>query len=318
MTEKEKYRQLCAEELSIPIYSRDWWLDCVCGEVGWDVLLCCREGEIEASMPFYSPCKGVIFMPPYTQAMGVWFNPSFEDKSYSKDLYRKQTVCENFIKQLPSSTYFSQSFHYSFTDWLPFYWKGYRQTTRYTYLLSDIENKDVLWKNLNENVRRNIQKARDKYKLEVRKNVDINQFVEITDKTFIRQGLRPYHPDFLKRLIEYSRKRNQGDIWGAYDVDGRLHTAVFVVWQKNNAYYIAGGGDPELRQSGAHALTLWEAINEVSQHSTSFDFEGSMIKGVEHFFRGFGAKQMPYFVVEKGKMSPLKRFQIKIFRLCKW
>ena len=33
-----------------------------------------------------------------------------------------------------------QNFHYGITDWLPFYWEGYRQTTRYTYMLKDIRN----------------------------------------------------------------------------------------------------------------------------------------------------------------------------------
>ncbi|MDR2691287.1 MAG: GNAT family N-acetyltransferase, partial [Dysgonamonadaceae bacterium] len=80
MTEKEKYRMLCSNEQSIPVYSRGWWLDCVCGESGWDVLLCIKNGEIEAAMPYYVPCKGIISMPLYTQTMGIWFNPAFEDK----------------------------------------------------------------------------------------------------------------------------------------------------------------------------------------------------------------------------------------------
>jgi hypothetical protein len=57
---------------------------------------------------------------------------------------------------------------------------------------------------------------------------------------------------------------------------------------------------------------LWEAIRDVAQYSSSFDFSGTMIKGVEHFFKGFGAIQMPYSVISKGRLSFRKRLVLKI------
>jgi len=89
MSNKERYKIVCVNELSIPLYSRDWWLDIVCGENNWDVLLYFRDNEVEAAMPFYTPLKGVITMPAYTQTMGIWFNPEFEDARYSKNLYQE-------------------------------------------------------------------------------------------------------------------------------------------------------------------------------------------------------------------------------------
>jgi hypothetical protein len=312
MTDKEKYGILCTNDLSIPLYSRDWWLDTVCGEKNWDVLLYLKGDEIEASHPFYLPSKGVISMPAYAQTMGIWFNPKLEDTKYSKNLYRKQLICKYFIEHLPSHRYFLQNFHYSFTDWLPFYWKGYHQTTRYNYILPDIGNSDELWNNLNENTRRNIQKAKNKYSLTIKRNVPVDLFMEINTQTYKRQGKKVYQPDILKKIIEISCLRNQGDIWGAFDEQGRLHAAVFIVWQENCAYYVAGGSDPQLRKSGAHALAMWEAIGEVAKYSSSFDFSGTMIENVEHFFRGFGARQMPYYAISKGKMSLGRKILMKI------
>jgi lipid II:glycine glycyltransferase (peptidoglycan interpeptide bridge formation enzyme) len=254
-------------------------------------------------------------MPAFAQTMGIWFNPKFEDSRYSKNLYRKQQICTHFIERLPAHSYFLQNFHHSFTDWLPFYWKGYRQTTRYSYILPDISNLDKLWDNLSENISRNIQKAKNKYKLEVKRNIPVDLFMDIINKTFERQGKKAYQPDVLNALIATMRLRNQGDIWGAFDESGRLHAAVFVVWQENYAYYIAGGSDPGLRESGAHALVMWEAICDVSKNSVSFDFEGSMIQGVEHFFREFGATQQPFFVISKGTMNLFRRFVIRAGKL---
>jgi hypothetical protein len=118
----------------------------------------------------------------------------------------------------------------------------------------------------------------------------------------------------LGRLIEVCRQRGQGDLWGGYDREGRLHAAVFVVWQKSSAYYIAGGGDPALRASGAHSLVMWETIRQVSSYTDTFDFEGSMLPGVERFFREFGAVQMPFFTIIKGKLSLLDKVRLKLNR----
>ena len=99
------------------------------------------------------------------------------------------------------------------------------------------------------------------------------------------------------------------------DEQGRLHAAAFIVWQESSAWYLAGGGDPALRKSGAHSLILWEAIRYVSQYTDTFDFEGSMIPGVERFFREFGAIQTPFFTITKGKLSLLNRACLKIGRI---
>ena len=308
MTDKELYRKLCAKESSIPIFSRDWWLDCVCGENQWDVLLDPSDDEvIEATFPFYMPYKKGIMMPAFTQTMGIWFNPELEEKNYSGNLLRKQIICEKLIQRLPKHNYFIQNFHHSFTDWLPFYWKDYRQTTRYTYLLPDIRNIPEIEKNRSYDIRQNINKARTKYQMEIKTCLSPKQFLEIHAKTYERQGKKSYRPEVLRRLIETAYLRNQGNTWGAFDQDGQLHAAVFVVWQENCAYYIAGGSDPVGRKSGAHLLVLSEAIREVSNFSASFDFEGSMIQGVERVFRSFGAIQKPYFTISKGNRTWIRK-----------
>jgi hypothetical protein len=50
---------------------------------------------------------------------------------------------------------------------------------------------------------------------------------------------------------------------------------------------------------------MWEAIQFASTVTSAFDFEGSMIKSVERFFRAFGAKPYPYLVISKIN-SPLR------------
>ena len=273
------------------------------------------NGQVKAAMPLYTPISDILSMPPFTQTMGPWFAPDSADTKYTTRLGQRQALSQQLIEQLTPYRVFLQNFHYAITDWLPFYWAGYTQTTRYTYLLDGINKPDRLWEQMSANIRRNIQKARDKHKLTIRKGIPIEAFLQVQAQTFARQGLRlKQDVNVLRRLIEISRERQQGDLWGAYDTAGQLHAAAFVVWQSQSAYYIAGGGNPALRDSGAHSLVLWEAIHYVASFTDRFDFEGSMLPGVERFFREFGARQTPYFTITKGKLSLLDRARIKLNR----
>lgn len=80
---KDKYHLLCNTETSIPIFSRDWWLDTVCGKDKWKILLVEEKGRITAAMPLYCPQQGIVSMPSYTQTMGPWFAPESKDTKYT-------------------------------------------------------------------------------------------------------------------------------------------------------------------------------------------------------------------------------------------
>ncbi|MDR1102476.1 MAG: GNAT family N-acetyltransferase [Tannerella sp.] len=309
---KETYRTLCRTEESIPLFSQDWWLDAVCGEANWDVLLIEENGRALAAWPLYQPRPRLVVMPPWTQTAGIWFAPFPDDMKYASVLERRQSLCRQLIDRLNPRVFFQQ-FPYTFTDWLPFYWAGYRQTTRYTYLLHNLKDTERLWNALNQNLRRNIRKAREQYRITVQKGIPVDDFLRIQSMTYERQHKKNSLPDgVLRRLINLCRAREQGDLWGGYDEAGRLHAAAFVALQKRSAYYLAGGGDPSLRFSGAHSLVLWEAIRFAAGHSETFDFEGSMQPGIERFFREFGGVQTPYFSIRRGTPNLLDRIRMKV------
>lgn len=309
---KEHYRALCQTEKSIPLFSRDWWLDMVCGDDKWDVLWIEENGQVQATMPLFIPHPGIVSMPPFTQTMGPWFAPVSEDTKYTSALTDRQTLCKKIIEELKKYPHFFQNFHYDITDWLPFYWEGYRQTTRYTYLLNDLSNTEKIWEGMSRHTRRNILKAKEKHLIQVKKGISSDEFTSVFRKTFERQGLSPKHEEVLVKIMKTCREREQGDLWGGYDADGNLHAAIFIAWQESSAYYLAGGGDPAYRESGAHSLLIWEAICYTSGICERFDFEGSMIPGVERFFREFGAIQTPYFTITKGGLSLLHRAWLKL------
>ncbi|MDR1676138.1 MAG: GNAT family N-acetyltransferase [Tannerella sp.] len=308
---KAAYHTLCRTEESLPLFSQDWWLDAVCGEANWDVLLTETNGRVQAAWPLYLPCPHLVTMPPCTQTMGIWFAPFPDDMKYASVLEQRQSLCKQLVDRLKPRV-FLQSFPYTFTDWLPFYWAGYRQTTRYTYLLHNLKDTEHLWNGMNQNLRRNIRKARERYRITVRKGIPADDFLRMQSLTYERQHKRNTQPkEVTRRLVNVCRARQQGELWGGYDETGRLHAVAFVAWQKRSAYYLGGGGDPSLRFSGAHSLVLWEAIRFAAAHSETFDFEGSMQPGIERFFREFGGVQTPYFSIGKGKLNWMDRIRIR-------
>ena len=84
--------------------------------------------------------------------------------------------------------------------------------------------------------------------------------------TYRRQhrGL-PYDPAVLDRVVAASLSRERGTVLTAVDGEGRVHASLFCVWDDRRAWYLGGGGDPELRSSGAGSLLMWELIKHASK-----------------------------------------------------
>ena len=137
-------------------------------------------------------------------------------------------------------------------------------------------------------------------RLEVQRDESAERLGAMVGSTYGRQRLGvPYEPDVLDRAVAASVARDRGTVLTAVDDAGRVHASLFCVWDDRRAWYLGGGGDPELRSSGAGSLLMWELIKEAAKHVELFDFEGSMLPGVEHYFRKFGGHQETYFKVTR-------------------
>lgn len=300
MTNTDKYRKLCEQESSIPIFSQAWWLDSVAGE-NWDVVIVEKGNEIHASMPFLLKKKygvTIITQPALTQNLGPWLRPS--DAKYAKRLSREKELMNQLISQLPKHHHFQQNWHFSRENWLPFYWHGFSQYTRYTYQLTSLNDLERVMSGFQENIRREIKKASGRAKITVVEDASLDEFIELNRLVFSRQGMRmPCSPAFIRKIDDAASERGQRKIFIAKDELGTPHAGLYLIWDNDSAYYLMGGGDPKLRSSGATSLCMWKAIQFASTVSKSFDFEGSMIEPIERFFRAFGAKQVPYFHISK-------------------
>ena len=207
---------------------------------------------------------------------------------------------------LPENHYYCQNWNPNLKNWLPLYWKGYKQTTNYTYRLEDLSDLNLVFSQFDTNIRTDIRKAENRFGLKVRRNYILDDFLQLNEMVFKRQSkTNPYDISFLSNVIQTAVNNDRGSFFVAYDECEKPHAGVFIVWDANVAYYVLGGGDPEIRNSGATSLCMWSAICFSAKLVKTFDFEGSMIEPIEKFIRAFGGMQTPYFSISKRKKSLL-------------
>jgi hypothetical protein len=298
------YEELVTQSPQGSIFAHRWWLEAVAP--GMYEILKINEGDgIQAAWPIvYRKSDGAkdVCMPALTQKLGILFAPS--DIEPVEMQSKNQELATELIEQLGDTASFHQNFHENFTDWLPFYWQGYTQTARYTYVLEDISDLTSVWNGMRPNHRRDIRKA-TKSGIRIIDTLDTERFLELNRKTFTRQGREPLASDELILRLDKACCANAGrKIFAGVDSEGRVHAAVYIAWANDTAYYLMGGSEPSLRKSGAQLLALWEAVIFASSVVKRFDFEGSMLQQVEHGFRGFGARQLPYFSITKVPPTP--------------
>lgn len=309
MTNKEKYSQLCTENDTIPLFLQHWWMEAVCTKASkeWDVLLYEKNKKVVAALPYHFITKlgmKVILQPQLTQYSGVWID--YPNGITDKERYSlEEEVCKGLISQLDtlSWVHYMQHFHYRFTNWLPFFQQGFTQTTRYTYRIESISNTQDVFDNFHQGKQKHIKKAKD---LSVDYSLSAADFYAFLSHTIAqKQQQVVYSQSFFVDLHQQAVEREQGQIIAVRDKTGAIHAAMFVVWDHLSGYYLVSAIDANYKHSGASSLMLWEAICFLSSRTKSFDFEGSMIKGVAKANQEFGGVQTPYFSISKSRSGVL-------------
>lgn len=283
-----------------------WWLDAVTmpDHKQWDVLLVHNDqGTITAALPFLTGKKfGLSYAvtPQLTQYTGVWLKPDIKANK-EEQLSEEMQVQRQLVEKLKEKhfSFFETRCAPEYANWLPFYWDGYKQTTKYTYRIPDISDPQAVFDSFHYSKQKQIRKA-------ISSNISVD-FSMTPEELYDLQCLQltankkknVLSRQLVTHLITASRQRGQSLIARAKDTDGNTHAAIFVVWDENSAYELISAIHPDYRASGASTLVVWEAMKKLSKTTKMWDFEGSMIEKVENSFRKFGAEQVQYFQLTK-------------------
>lgn len=305
MTNREEYRHICEEcGCSIPIYSQHWWMEAVCQGKEWDVAIARdQSGQVRATLPYLLGRKWgtrYIIMPPLTQTNGIHYH-------YPKPLDTRERL--SFEKKWATAIisrlgrlglgFYLQNQAPAVTNWLPFRWAGFRQTTRYTYTIACISDPAAVLASFSSAKQRQVRKAQ-RNGLQVEENaLSPEAFYRYHSRLMAEKGEKDEVSEatFLA-LAHAALGRGQGCILSIRS-GTETQAALFMVWDGNCAYYLVPANSRAHSSTGASTLLVWEAIKRASRTSRAFDFEGSMQESIENSYNQFGTTQTPYSQLSK-------------------
>lgn len=295
---KDAYSEWANSQGDLPLYMNTWWLDIVSGEGDWSaVLVSSSNGQVVGALPYTTKKRyglSVIIPPMMTAYSGPWiFLKKDSRRTYIKAKHRYWEILDRIIQGLPTSAIQIIQTSPDIDDWLPFHWKGFRQTTRYTFLLEDISDPEACYEGFKGNIRTNIRKAESK--LKVIKSNDVNALYDIHNQSFISQGsTSPIPRQLLIDLYNAAASRGQANIHLAIDQNQTVYAGTMTFKDCEKAYILISGVDRSKGNIGALNLLYWHVIQYYSKDIKVIDFEGSMLEGVAPVFLAFGAKMYPY------------------------
>jgi len=298
---KAIYQSLCDEGKIASLFNQPWWLDAT---GSWDVSLGMRNEQVVGAMPFAIGRRWVIStigMPDLTHHLRLWMDKP-PDVTDQKWLAREKEIIGSILDGLPSYGYFSMVFdEESFDNWLPFYWKKFRQEMRYTFVI-DRADPETLDQQLNRNLKRNLREAEEE--IVISREVDHNTFYALCQNTYAKQKMKlPYSQDFFNRLDEAIVQNNAGIKLGALNQRAEFIAASYLIWDKDTAYYLLAGDNEEGRANAASIVLCREALQIAFEERkvNTFDFCGSMLESISDMRRQFGARAVPLMKIFKAR-----------------
>lgn len=273
---------------------------------GWEAIELRRDGRLLAVMPLHRKQKAgytYALQPAFSQFWGICMaqEPSANDyKTYS----HRRKVVKAVVEAIPADIkWFLQGFAPEFDYPHPFHWAGYSLRTRYTYRLGLEAGYAAVERGFGNDTRYDIRKAVGQH-LAVQPSDDVDGLTRLvranaaSGKALLNTDEEALLPTLAKGLLA----TGLGRLHTVTDPTGEWHGAALVGSFAGKSMYLFSAQAPMHAGAGGMTLLLAEAIRSAASSDRIFDFEGSMIEGIEGFFRGFGGRPHPYLIIEKNAL----------------
>lgn len=165
---------------------------------------------------------------------------------------------------------------------------------RKNYVLDLGRSYELLYNNYNENIRRNIKKAK-KLDCHVSRAVPIEEIIRLS-KTYLAKGLGLSDDDYERflHLYQYVQQHGKTVTYGVYTGDDKLVASCVYFFSHRRAYYILVGNHPEGKSLGASHFLIDRFIADHAGENLLLDFEGSDNEKLAFFYSSFGASVETY------------------------
>lgn len=179
-----------------------------------------------------------------------------------------------------------------------FLWAGFRAELAYTFRVPAEQSVKSVEAQITRTHLQKLAKAK-RMTLYVTRNDDIEAFAKLC-KIGSVHGKKQLYPEELPiRLWSAALKREKGDFYIARTGDGEPIATLLTVHDAKTTYQIVSAFDSTKRDLPGSYLLLWTALREALEAKRDFDFEGSALRGVEQYYRKWGAGAFPVWRLEK-------------------
>jgi hypothetical protein len=284
------------------IFHYSWWLQTT--STNFSILVIRNErGAIVAGMPITRerrPGLRLLCCPSLTPYLGPVFDLSSIDNTCDRLHFMRSNgeLLARNIKSFDSVRYVAGA---SAPDLQGFLWAGFRVHLAYTFRFPSTYTLEQLTAGMTHTLQQKLTNAL-RLKLHVVRDQNLEELVSLNRMTFEKQGLKPVcSPDFLKRLWNAAYSQERAHLYVARTPDDKPVAALLTVYDNRTTYQIVSGVNPEFRDDLGAYLVLWNALQDTLLAGRSFDFEGSSLRGVECFYRSWGAMAVPIWKLEKSE-----------------
>lgn len=307
MTSKQKFISFYESKNDLPLFSNPKWLNAVCNN--WGVAIYEQNNSITAFWVYVMQNKKgfkLCYNPPLTPYLGIWIEHKHVDEiKNSTQLGNEKEVFQALEQQLPHFDDFNQNFTVEFKNWYPLFLKNYKQTTRYTYAINQPFNLEEIFADLKRNWKRAIKQSSNE--LIITESNKISDLITLKNAAKKEGTSFPiFSTNIYNSVFNLCESDNIGKLLVAENPEKSIAGALLLVWDNQYVHIIHGATHPKFKKTNAMSLLIWEALKIADSKKLAFNFEGSMVEAVEHYFRLFNAEQTPYFNISKTNSKILK------------
>jgi hypothetical protein len=272
--DKEKWDQVISAATNGLIYAKSWYLDIV--SPNWEALV-----SDNYTFVFPIPIKRkyklpYIVQPHLTQQLGIFSNQQITGE-----------IIRLFIQKLPSYSYelnLNEQNHLQGLKGEP------------NYILDLSKSYKEIASNYSKNTLRNIEKAH-KLKLKIIDNISLGSYIDFyqnTSKTY-----KAVDCECLEKLILAGQKHAEIKLSGVFNASDEMIAALCYTEFNQRITYLV----PVSNETGKKEFAMFYLVDHIIRQEAAkdklLDFEGSKIEGVARFYKGFGAKNHPYYILKK-------------------
>ncbi len=268
---------------------------------GWQAAILANGDTWVAAMPFFPTTKRGISLqlqPPFCQCWGICFAP-MDGQPMAAQWSLKKQYTEAFLPVLKAPQWLQVNFAPEFDYLFPLKIAGFAVSPRITYRIALEQPLENITREYASTLVRQLRKAEKQALVFVPDEPEklIVSYGSQLESGRTLLGGAVTRKARWEKLVRELAAAGDAAIFSVRNPEGETLTTGWFGKHGHKVYYLGGAATGEMH-SHASPFLLASAIAHYREAGFSiFDFEGSMLPGVERFFRQFGGTPVTYFEV---------------------